>query len=174
MESLTNLKTGDIIFFKPKNLAGKIILWFINLGKKDKTPYSHVGKVVMMMGEAFFVEAAFNGVVLVYLKSRLNGLPKDSYAVFRPTFKIDIQQQKEIAFNLAGLKRYDYIALIHQAYRQITGRWMVKRNRFSTNAFYCSELVAYMDSKIFKNWYEVDPEDLYFSNWYTKLDIYED
>lgn len=152
---ISDLKTGDLVFTKPKDLVGRII------SRKQKIGYSHVGFITSSGGMQMFNESEIiKGVHSSGIQQRLSGL---EVTIMRPIFTFDEETFSKSANDKIGCK-YDTVGIINQIIKEWIGVWLDRDQADNDKAFYCSKYYAYCLSRStdkFKNYNEVDLNDLY-------------
>lgn len=119
--------TGDIIFFEPVSLKGKIIT-FLEKGK-----WAHVGMVLEIIeGEVVFLESEWKGTRIQVLKPSW-----ENFEVWRPSFSL--KKTKKEMLQQVG-KRYDFAHLFWTGMR-IIFKHNLKIPATDDREYICSELV---------------------------------
>jgi hypothetical protein len=171
--NMKDLQTGDIILFRTKLQLFNPISWitpFIRFFTKCE--YNHAGVILRVGDKLYLIEATEKGVVREDAIQRITS-PRNTAIALIPNYSHnkDIIREKLIYLHEAG-KHYDFISLFfYQLVKQKTGVWIGRKNDKASERFYCSELAAYVHSKVFPKWWEIAPVDLFNSKDFNHIEL---
>lgn len=171
-----DLKTGDLVCMRyDYSPTAAPIRYFVNLNKPEelRSPYNHIAMVVMVEGHPYIAEAKGSG--LCKLETAITRLDNKKIAIRRPNFEVNHLEFNKIAieYSAKGTK-YDWKGTFwEQLVFQSTGYKKNKSEQEGDERLYCSEYYARvinrMFPKMYKEYYLVDPQDLYIDNNYDTI-----
>lgn len=136
---ITDLKTGDILLYRSKNILARAIRLFTR-GKVN-----HASICVEIWGEMFVAESEKVGFVLNKLNDSIKGR---EIWVLRYKNPIESNRFAKRIVLMLGKHRYDFASLLFfQVWYTITGKWIGKKDEHASKRLYCSEAIAYIYSK---------------------------
>jgi len=137
MESISELRTGDILHCSSDGFIGKAIKWF------TKSEFSHTAVVVECWGQIYVVDAQKDGVNPRPLDAWLEKYQYDIIVARKNTGPRDPKAFSIRAFTKVGHTGYDFASLIFRhPWAIITGQWM--KSDKSKHRMVCSEFVAWL------------------------------